>query len=96
MMSERESLIKLDLQNLTGEHEGKLAFFCYSYEDPSYPINPKVIRMTTFQGNIMETSGDDTRCVQYSMTNMGGYFPMRLLRLAASAMIKKQMETVMG
>jgi hypothetical protein len=28
------------------------------------------------------------------MSNMGGYFPMRLLRLAMSAIIKKQMEMV--
>jgi hypothetical protein len=49
MMSERESLVKLDMkENLTGEHAGKCAWIISSYEDPAYPINPKLIRMTTF------------------------------------------------
>ena len=58
-------------------------------------MSKKVIRMTTFQGSIMWQDGDNCRTVQMSMTNMGGYFPMSLLRLAASAIIKKQMESVM-
>ena len=48
MMNERESLVKLEFRRLTGEHEGKTLFICHSYDDPAYPINPKVIRMTTF------------------------------------------------
>lgn len=92
LMSERESLIRMKMDRLKGEHEGKLMFYMYSTDDPAYPEKKDVIRINIFQGFLFSEDGDDCRAISFNTFNMGGYFPMRIMNMAFGSMMKKQLE----
>jgi hypothetical protein len=92
MMSERESLMRMKFEKMTGEHEGKVIFFMHSDEDPAYPVKNDVIRIYMFNGTMFWEDGDNCRAISFNTFNMGGYFPMRIMNLAFGSMMKKGME----
>ena len=86
IMTDRESLMSLDMKK---QSDGKYLWICQSYEDPAFPITKKAIRIDLFKAVMFWGEGNDSRAIEFSYFNMGGYFPMRLLNMALGSIVKK-------
>ena len=85
-MSARESLAKMILKK---QEDGKILFLVHSHERDDFPITDKMIRIQILKGTYMWQEGDDVKSINFNQMNMGGYFPMRLMNMSMSSIIKK-------
>ena len=85
-MSARESLAKMQT---TKEADGKIMFLVHSYESDDYPITDKMIRIQIFKGTHLWQEGNHVKSINFNQMNMGGYFPMRLMNMSMSRIVKK-------
>jgi len=69
--------------------DGSILYVASSAEHPDYPITDKYIRMDMFKTSMMTPTDNGLSIVEFSTSNMGGWFPMRLLNMLIGSMMKK-------
>lgn len=86
MMTDREMLIELEIKKMD---DGKHLWLSNSFNHPDYPIGDHAIRCDLYRAILFWPEGEGTRGVEFQHMDFKGYFPMRLLNMAMSSIMKK-------
>jgi len=85
-MSDREAIIKI---TRVPQNDGSLLYLTQTIDYPGKPYSDKCVRMSLAKGTKVYQQGNDLICEEFSHFDMGGYFPMGLLRMVAGSLISK-------